>query len=148
MTPPVPIPGYWISGLKSFCLMRRLFPLSPSAWREKYAAIAVNPHPKAAEYIDKYQLDALAKRFDIPEVKLLKGKGCEACSHTGYKGRMAVIEYLGCDDAIKAMPKDSDFIPKAKQHNSDINRRNLLEDGLYKAILGLTTVEEVLRIAG
>jgi general secretion pathway protein E len=61
---------------------------------------------------------------------------------------MAVIEYLGCDDAIKAMPKDSDFISKAKAHNKSINRRTLLEDGLYKAISGLTTIDEVVRVAG
>ena len=46
------------------------------------------------------------------------------------------------------MPKDADFIPKAKQHNHSLNRRTLLEDGLYKAMLGLTTIEEVVRIAG
>ena len=46
------------------------------------------------------------------------------------------------------MPKDSDFIPKAKKHNAEIQRRTLLEDGFYKAILGLTTVDEVVRVAG
>lgn len=61
---------------------------------------------------------------------------------------MAVTEYLRCDDAIKALPKDSNFIPKAKEHNNKMQRRTLLEDGFYKAILGLTTIEEVVRVAG
>ncbi len=61
---------------------------------------------------------------------------------------MAVTEYLRCDDHIKSIPKDTDFISKAKEHNESLNRRTLLEDGLYKALLGLTTIEEVVRVAG
>ncbi len=44
--------------------------------------------------------------------------------------------------------KDSNFIPKAKSHNHSLNRRTLLEDGFYKALLGVTTIDEVLRVAG
>jgi general secretion pathway protein E len=61
---------------------------------------------------------------------------------------MAVTEYLRCDNEIKAMPKDADFIPKAKNHNHSLNRRTLLEDGLHKAVLGHTTIDEVIRVAG
>lgn len=61
---------------------------------------------------------------------------------------MAVTEYLACDDTIKSIPKDSDFINKAKKHNNDMQRRTLIEDGLYKAVLGQTTIAEVLRVAG
>jgi general secretion pathway protein E len=60
------------------------------------------------------------------------------------------ITVLGAqsDETIKSFPKDADFIAKAKLHNASLNRRTLLEDGLYKAILGLTTIKEVLRVAG
>ena len=135
-------------GVEEFLLNAALVSIVAQRLARKICSECSVPHPDAQDFIHKYNLIELAQRFDIPEVTLMKGQGCESCSHTGYKGRMAVIEYLRCDDAIKAMPKDSDFIPKAKQHNADINRRNLLEDGLFKAIQGLTTIDEVLRIAG
>jgi len=135
-------------GVEEFLLNAALVSIVAQRLARKICSKCSVPHPEAQTYIHKYNLTELAQRFDLPEVTLMKGQGCESCSHTGYKGRMAVIEYLRCDDAIKAMPKDSDFIPKAKQHNADINRRNLLEDGLFKAIQGLTTIDEVLRIAG
>jgi general secretion pathway protein E len=135
-------------GVEEFLLNAALVSIVAQRLARKICSECSVPHPDAQEFINKYNLTELAQRFNIPEVTLMKGQGCESCSHTGYKGRMAVIEYLRCDDAIKAMPKDSDFIPKAKQHNADINRRNLLEDGLFKAIQGLTTIDEVLRVAG
>jgi len=105
-------------------------------------------HPQANELIEKYQLKQFAKQFDLPEPNLQLGKGCENCSHTGYKGRLAITEYLRCDDEIKAMPKNADFIPAAKKYSRSIGRRTLFEDGLYKVILGQTTVDEVIRVAG
>ncbi|WP_179026379.1 GspE/PulE family protein [Shewanella sp. Scap07] len=104
--------------------------------------------PESAQLIAKYDLDKLATKFNLSKPSLVKGMGCDACGHTGYKGRIAVNEYLRCDEEIMKLPKDSDFIAKARQHNSASGRRNLLEDGFYKALLGQTTVEEVLRVAG
>jgi len=135
-------------GVEEFLLNAALVSIVAQRLARKICSDCAIEHPDASDYIEKYNLNALAKRFNLEHITLKKGQGCETCSHTGYKGRMAVIEYLACDDVIKAMPKDGDFITKAKQHNHDINRRNLMEDGLYKAICGHTTIEEVLRIAG
>ena len=135
-------------GVEEFLLNAALVSIVAQRLARKICTQCAHEHPDSAALIEKYRLDVLAQRFNVPEIKLMQGQGCEACGRTGYKGRMAVIEYLACDDAIKAMPKDSDFIPKAKQHNLELNRRTLLEDGLYKAICGLTTIDEVVRIAG
>lgn len=135
-------------GVEEFLLNAALVSIVAQRLARKICPNCAEAHPQSAELIEKYQLDTLAQRFDVQNINLMHGKGCSQCSHTGYKGRMAVTEYLRCDDAIKAMPKDSDFIPKAKQHNLDMNRRTLLEDGMYKAICGLTTIDEVVRIAG
>lgn len=98
--------------------------------------------------VSEYNLDELARRSGAPEISLYKPAGCGNCGGSGYKGRMAIIEYLACDDALKTMPKDANFLSEARAHNHALNRRNLLEDGLLKAIKGQTTVEEVLRVAG
>ncbi|GAA5142080.1 GspE/PulE family protein [Thalassotalea piscium] len=135
-------------GVEEFLLNAALVSIVAQRLARKVCSECAMPDPEAKMLIDKYKLSSLAQKFDLPEIKLTKGKGCEHCSNSGYKGRMAVTEYLRCDDEIKAMPKDSDFIPKAKKHNAALSRRTLLEDGFYKAIIGLTTVEEVVRVAG
>lgn len=135
-------------GVEEFLLNAALVSIVAQRLARKICPHCAEDHPEQLHLVEKYKLEQLAERFNLTKISLKHGKGCEHCSHTGYKGRMAVIEYLGCDEAIKAMPKDSDFIPKAKKHNSEMQRRTLLEDGFYKAIQGLTTIEEVVRIAG
>lgn len=135
-------------GVEEFLLNAALVSIVAQRLARKICQLCIEPHPDSVKLIEKYQLGALAEKFNLTEIKLSHGKGCPHCTNSGYKGRMAVTEYLRCDNEIKAMPKDSNFIEKAKKHNADMQRRTLLEDGFYKAILGLTTIDEVIRVAG
>lgn len=74
--------------------------------------------------------------------------GCDHCGQTGYRGRLAITEYFRCDEAVQRMPKDETFLQQARAHMRENGIRNLQEDGLAKAGRGLTTIEEVLRVAG
>lgn len=135
-------------GVEEFLLNAALVSIVAQRLARKICTECIEDHPDAEQLIEKYQLQPLAEKFNVSSINLKVGNGCASCSQSGYKGRMAVTEYLRCDDAIKALPKDSNFIPKAKEHNNKMQRRTLLEDGFYKAILGLTTIEEVVRVAG
>ncbi|MEW6989428.1 GspE/PulE family protein [Colwelliaceae bacterium 6441] len=135
-------------GVEEFLLNAALVSIVAQRLARKICSHCIEDNPESEKLIEKYQLELLAKKFNVPSITLKIGTGCEKCSQSGYKGRMAVTEYLRCDDEIKAMPKDSSFIPKAKAHNNKMQRRTLLEDGLYKAILGLTTIDEIVRVAG
>lgn len=135
-------------GVEEFLLNAALVSVVSQRLARKICQHCTVAHPQAEELIEKYQLKQLAERFGLNSLDINQGSGCEACSHTGYKGRLAVTEYLRCDDTIKALPKNADFIPAAKAHNLALNRRTLFEDGLYKVILGQTTVDEVVRVAG
>jgi general secretion pathway protein E len=106
------------------------------------------PHPEAATLIADLNLQPLADRLQIREPRILEAKGCDACAHTGYKGRVAVAEYLRCDEHIRALPKGPDFLAAARAHAHSQGWRTLLEDGFAKALRGVTTVAEVLRVAG
>lgn len=97
--------------------------------------------------IIKYHLQPLADAYGS-KIKLHKAVGCENCSNTGYKGRIGIIEYLRCDDAIKTLPKDENFPTNAVRLNQSRGGRTLLQDGFIKAINGQTTIEEVIRVAG
>ncbi len=106
------------------------------------------PDPESAALMRDLKLAPLAERLGIREPQLLAAKGCEACAHTGYKGRVAVAEYLRCDEHIRALSKGPEFIPLARRHASEMGWRTLLEDGFAKALRGVTTAAEVLRVAG
>jgi general secretion pathway protein E len=98
--------------------------------------------------ISEYKLANLAKRFGVKKITLKSPVGCESCAHTGYRGRLAVLEYLSCDEQLKAIPKDDQFIANAKALNRKAGARDLKEDGLLKAMQGLTTIDEVFRVCG
>jgi type IV pilus assembly protein PilB len=85
--------------------------------------------------------------FPDAEVTLYKGKGCEVCNHTGYKGRTSIVEMIQITGAIKELinkkPSSKEVWRVAKADGS----RSLFEDGLEKVKTGITTVDEVLRVA-
>ena len=135
-------------GVDEFLLNAALISVVAQRLARKVCTSCAQPHADASELIQKYNLHTLSQEFSIDKINLVKGVGCEQCGFTGYKGRLAITEYLACDDEIKAIPKDADFITKAKSHSKQQRRRTLLEDGFYKAIKGETTIEEAIRVAG
>jgi len=135
-------------GVEEFLLNAALVSIVAQRLARKVCPHCAKPHSDSERLKEKYKLSELAESQQLDKINLVEAKGCEKCSNTGYKGRLAVIEYLRCDEDVKAMPKDENFIGKAKAHNKSLNRRTLLEDGLYKALQGLTTIDEVLRVAG
>jgi len=135
-------------GVEEFLLNAALVSIVAQRLVRKLCPHCSVPDPAAAELISRYHLNDFLHASDLVGINLRKNAGCEHCNNTGYKGRLAVIEYLRCDEPIKALPKDQDFIIKARELNKSRGGRTLLEDGLLKAIQGITTVEEVLRVAG
>lgn len=111
----------------------------------KHCAVPVNNLP---ELMEKYPLKSVQSKAQLTDIKVLQAVGCDKCNGSGYKGRIAINEYLRCDDEIKQIPKNDQFISKANKHNESLSRRNLLQDGFYKVLLGITTIDEVLRVAG
>ncbi|MDP2695863.1 MAG: GspE/PulE family protein [bacterium] len=74
------------------------------------------------------------------------GEGCDVCDHTGYKGRIGVHEVMEVTDAIReAIMKRADaaMIQELAIKEGMVP---MLEDALQKALAGLTTIEEILRI--
>lgn len=105
------------------------------------------PHPETEQLSKQYNLGLLADQYKL-HAQLKQAVGCEHCSHTGYRGRVAIIEYLRCDEDIKTLPKDENFPVTARKLNQARGGRTLLQDGLLKALQGQTTIEEVIRVAG
>ncbi|MGC8877320.1 type IV pilus assembly ATPase PilB [Thermus sp.] len=80
----------------------------------------------------------------VREAKLYKGMGCERCGGTGYKGRYAIHELLVVDDEIRHAIVAGKSATEIKEIARRKGMRTLREDGIYKALQGITTLEEVL----
>lgn len=106
------------------------------------------PAPLDYATIKTYGLDVLAEKYNVKTLQAVEAVGCLACNHTGYKGRVGIMEYLRCTPEIKTMPKDSGFSLNARKYMLDNNIRSLTEDGFLKVIKGITTIDEVLRVSG
>jgi len=93
------------------------------------------------EEIQKYDYDK------ANGVHLYRGAGCDACGNTGYKGRVAIYEALEVTDEVKRIITDERgnegkiILEAKKQHMLSIR-----EDGILKALQGLTTLAEVERV--
>lgn len=94
-----------------------------------------------------FNLKSIAPGLAAP-YNLKKAVGCEHCANTGYTGRIAIVEYLRCDNYIKQHIAEHDFITKARKYNQEQGYRTLLEDGILKVLKGVTTLDEVMRVAG
>ncbi|RFU71571.1 type II secretion system protein GspE [Peribacillus saganii] len=103
------------------------------------------------ECIETYEPTEMEKnlfqRRGMRAGKLYKGKGCQSCQNTGYRGRLAIHEVLEIDENIQSMMMNNKPINEIKNYVLRSGMIFLIDDGLLKAKNGLTTVEEVLRVA-
>lgn len=101
---------------------------------------------KESRPVTKMEREIFAKRGQNVEY-LMEGKGCNSCKQTGYKGRIAIHELLVIDDTVRHLMMNSDSISEIKDHVKKNGMQFLLDDGLLKVKQGVTTLEEVLRVA-
>ena len=81
------------------------------------------------------------------QITFKKGVGCETCGYTGYLGRTGIFELLSPDKKMRAMVTDGESYQNIKTYATEtLKMQTLREDGLAKAKLGITSVEEVLRV--
>lgn len=98
------------------------------------------------EYVpDEGEYDTINWRHERPKT-LLRGKGCDECYHSGYKGRHGIYELLTIDDTIRSMiVKNPDAIA-IRQKALTRDMQTLLEHGKQLVEEGVTTINEVLRV--
>lgn len=83
--------------------------------------------------------------FDLETVQ--RGRGCPACNHTGYRGRLAIHEILPIDRTVKDFILQRKGIGVLSDYMKQAGYHSLVEDGFVKVLEGVTTTEEILRVA-
>lgn len=80
------------------------------------------------------------------KVVLYKGKGCEKCANTGYRGRIGIHEILEVTDPIRELIIEKATSTKIKEVARKLGMITLRESAVRKMMAGYTTVEEVIRV--
>ena len=84
----------------------------------------------------------------LASMEFIRGRGCKECKGSGYQGRMGIYELMVTSESIKNIVINKDI---STSQLRDAARREgmvtLKEDGVRKALQGLTTLEEVMRVA-
>ena len=82
---------------------------------------------------------------DAKAVQVMKGKGCEKCNNTGYKGRVALVEVLEITEEVRELILSGASSIEIKRKGLEEGMISLRRSGLQKIKEGLTSIEEVVR---
>ncbi|MCZ6720310.1 MAG: type II secretion system ATPase GspE [Proteobacteria bacterium] len=83
---------------------------------------------------------------DADPITLHQPQGCDACNQTGYLGRVAILETLVIDDGLRRLILRHAEAHELKRAAAEAGMRTMYRDGLAKALAGITSLEEVLRV--
>ena len=96
--------------------------------------------PDIAKILEEYEIDR-------NKIILYKGEGCPHCKDTGYKGRIAIFELMIITDNIRDLITRNVTTVKLRETAIKEGMCMLKEDGLKKVSAGITTIDEILRVA-
>jgi type IV pilus assembly protein PilB len=93
--------------------------------------------------VDKKELEGI----DMKNIKVYIGRGCPVCGNTGYRGRIGIYEMLPVSKEVQNMINDRQSAAKIQEFAVKEEHLILMrQDGILKALRGVTTVEEVVRV--
>jgi type IV pilus assembly protein PilB len=124
------------------------------------------PHCKQDYHLDKIASNELGRVFDVKKLATLfkenianyhhgkettditfyQGTGCRRCGQTGYKGRLGIYEIIEMDENLIKMINTRATADQIRIYARQHGMVTMLEDGLAKAKMGITTISEVLRV--
>lgn len=81
------------------------------------------------------------------EIKLWRGKKCSTCNNTGYLGRVGIFEVLPVTEKIARLILERAAAGEIEKQAEEEGMITMKQDGYLKAVEGITTIEEVLRVA-
>ncbi len=88
----------------------------------------------------------LTRYTDQRPVMLYRPVGCTECGGTGYTGRVSIVELLVMTDTIRSMIMRHVTSGEVRVQAIADGMQTMYENGLSKAVAGVTTIEEVLRV--
>lgn len=104
------------------------------------------PKKEELEIVEKI-IKTLPQNYDTPaELAFWEAKGCDSCNNMGYRGRIGIFEAILVDENIEKLilkkPGETEILKAAESQNI----LDMKQDGVLKAIKGITTIEELQRV--
>jgi len=96
-----------------------------------------------AEVIEELQLSQDAQE---DEVILYQPVGCDECNQTGYRGRQSILELLTMNDEVRRLVNNRSDARQIEEAAVKGGMRTIYQDGCAKALAGITSMDEVLRV--
>ena len=84
--------------------------------------------------------------IDIGAKKVFTAVGCEECRQTGYKGRVGIYEFMPVSLEAKQLIGANGDLTALRQQAKKEGMMTMIEDGIYNAVIGNTSIEEVFRV--
>ncbi len=84
---------------------------------------------------------------ELSEGQWVRGRGCNNCKHTGYKGRRAVFELMTMNSTLREMAFNSEPAQNIRRQARLLGMRTLVEDAKDKAFQGMTSLSEVYKLS-
>ncbi len=102
----------------------------------------VNSEPSFADNLKK-----ISGKENINKIKFYKGKGCKFCNHLGYEDRTGVFEILDVTEEIRELVNQNASMDAIRKKAVEQGMTTMICDGITKALMGITTLQEVRRVA-
>lgn len=147
------IPRLINMGLKSFILAPALDLIIAQRLVRKLCPNCAVTQPVSAsekEHIEKVFQEIAQKGIEVPAIpaELKHPKGCEQCGQDGYLGQLSISEVLEFDQPLRDLIIENKPMSEISAYiQSTLKMLSIHEDGVMKAVKGLTTLEEVHRVA-
>jgi len=102
------------------------------------------PYKPSPQFIEK--INELVDANLPDDFELYRGAGCAHCKQTGFKGRTTINELLIPNEKIHELIVNRAAMSFIKKEARKNGMKTLREDGIFKVIEGMTTIEEVIRV--
>jgi type IV pilus assembly protein PilB len=128
-------------GIEPFLVANSINMVAAQRLVRKVCDICKAPDPVPVERL----VDAGLPESELPNVKAMKGKGCDRCGGTGYKGRVGVFEIMEVTESLRERIIHSAPISELRAQAIQEGMSTLRLSGLLKVRDGVTTLDEIVR---
>ena len=130
-------------GVEDYLLTSTIIGILAQRLVRTLCALCKEPYAALPELVEQMHL----RKF-VPDgpITLWHARGCHACAQTGYTGRVSILEMLPMTDALRSLVMRHATATELRAQALAEGMLTMYEDGLRKAVNGVTTFEEVLRV--